>query len=175
MTSRPSTQRARLTLIFDQVFSDQELIAPKQYLTVNLVAGLILVLWGLALVLEPARRSPATVALLVSGGLLVGLVLLGMARNELVGRSLLVQGAIVSALGVFLAVDTIQWAVTAPPHAMFRYMPGAIAIAITYGVLQIAAFGTRRPLTSTVRIAGLISGGLLELVAAGFVVVRALN
>lgn len=169
---RPSAPRLRLTSIFEQVFSNETLIAPKQYLTANAIAGVVLALWGAALALE-ARSGGA--ALLVAGIAIVALVVSSAAREAWAATALCIQGAVLAVLGVGLAADTMRWAATAPPHATFRYVPGVIAIAITYGMLQIAAFGGSAKRAPTLRIAGLVSGAVLELIALGFVLARALR
>jgi hypothetical protein len=175
VATQPSTQRARLTLLFDQVFSDEQLIKPQQYLTVNGVGGLILALFATALLLEPKHRDLGSAVLFGFGVAILALVLVSVARPQLLARSLVVQGLFITGLGVYFTVDTLVWALMSPPLTMFHYAPGAIAIAITYGVLQIAIFGASRSLTPKLRMTGLISGVALELVAAGCVIVRFLR
>ena len=107
--------------------------------------------------------------------LLMGLVLGAVLRPQLLSRSLVVQGLVIIVLGLTLTVDTIRYAATAPPQTMFHYIPGAIVVAVTYGMLQIAMFGSAVGCTPRLRIFGLILGVALELTAAGFLGARALR
>ena len=158
----------RVSSIFDQVFSDEQLIVPGQFLAANAVGGVVLTLFALALGIDPAQSDPNSLALLVAGLALLALVLVAKLRARLLTRALIAQGVVVCTLGVWLTLDTIQWALTTPSPPSFHYAPGAITMAFTYGTLQIGSF-------VRLRVAGLIAGVALELVAAGFVLVRMLG
>ena len=174
MVTRRPAQRMRLSLLFEQVFASEQLIAPHQYLRANTLLGLLLSGWGLALWLEPTQRLGPSLGLLGTGLVLSAAALLAGLWSSLRARVLVVQGSVIALLGLFTVYTTISWAIEAPPRAMFRYLPGLAAVLVSYGTLQIAQFGGfSRPRTT--QLVGLCAGVALELIAAVFLVLRALG
>ena len=160
--------------VFQQVYSDRQLIPPGRYAACNAFIGLILLGVAAMVVMEPGLGSSRTAASVGAAGvlLLAGIPVV-LLRPSIATRVLALHGAVLGGLAVALTAGSVRWALRAPPHTPFRYVPGAALVLLVYGMLQIAAFGPWRERAKRLRMAGLILGLGCELAIAGFMIARA--
>lgn len=160
--------------VFQQVYSDRELIPPGRYLAYNAFIGIILLGGATLVVVEPRLGSARTAVCLVAAGLLLlAEVPVALLRPAIATRLLSLHGTVLVGLAAALTAGSITWALRAPSHAPFRYAPGATLVLLVYGMLQIAAFGPWSGSAKRIRKAGLTLGLACELTTAVFLIVRA--
>ncbi len=160
--------------VFQQVYSDRQLIPPGRYMAYNAFIGILLVAVASLVVVEPRLGSGRTATGLGAAGiLLLAGIPVALLRSSIATRVLALHGAVLGGLAVALTGGSIRWALRAPAHAPFRYAPGAALVLLVYGMLQIAAFGPWPDRARRIRMAGLILGLGCELAVAGFLIARA--
>jgi hypothetical protein len=163
--------------LFRQVSADRDLIGPGRYTAYNGLLGLILVGVAAIILVEPGHGSPlAGGALAVIGAVLCAGVPVARFRAGALDRVLVAQGGALVALALGLAAGSVRWALRAPPHAPFRYLPGLTLVLLVYGALQIAFYGGWRPgLDRRLRRAALLVGVGCEIVLAISLSIRLLR
>jgi hypothetical protein len=171
-----TVQRGRLALLGDlaaQVFSERELVAAGTYAAYNIFVGLILVGAAVLVLVEP-RLGPVALAVAIgaTGLVMVSALPVVYLWPRAMSTLLCGHGVLFILLALSLAGDSIRWALQAPPSAPFRYLPGLIVVPLTYGGLQVAAFGPRLANARRIRIAALIAGALAELAVGLALIVR---
>lgn len=147
-----------------QLFSEREIVAAGTYAAYNVFAGVILI--GVAaLVLVEPRLGPVALALGIGafGVAMVSMLPVAYLWPRAAPTLLFGHGVLFVVLALSFAVASVRWALQAPPLAPFRYVPGLALVPLTYGGLQVAAFGPRGTNARRIRIAGLIVGALAEL------------
>jgi hypothetical protein len=156
-----------------QVFSKRELVAAGTYAAYNIFAGIILIGFAALVLVEP-RLGPATLAIAIgAAGLgMVSMLPVAYLWPRVATKLLFGHGVLFVLLALSFAADSVRWALQAPPLAAFRYIPGLVVVPLTYGALQVAAFGPRIANARRIRIAGLIAGALAEMVVAIALIVR---
>ncbi len=157
-----------------QINADHDLIGPGRYVSYNFLIGLILMGVAAIMLVEPGHGSASGAGGLgVIGVLLCAGVPVARFRPGAVYRVLVAQGTALVVLSLILAAGTVLWALRAPPHAPFRYMPGLTLVLLVYGTLQIAAYrGGRAVLERRLRRAALFVGVVCEIVVAASLVIR---
>lgn len=162
--------------VFQQVYSDRELILPGRYAAYNAFIGIILVGASILVIVEPRLGSFRTAGCLGAGGLLLlAGVPVALLRPASATRLLSAQGMVLVGLAIALTVGSVTWALRAPPHAPFRYVPGVTLVLLVYGMLQIAAFGPWPGCAKRIRMVGLILGLGCELTMAVSLIMRAVR
>jgi hypothetical protein len=150
--------------LFAQVFADREIIGPGQYCAYNAFVGVILLLFAVLSWVEPRGAPGIDVPLLGGGGLiLVAGVALALLRPAVAVRFLAVHGVVIVVLAAWLWADSMKHVLSPGPLVNFKYLPGPILVATSYGALQIAAFGPWPRRARLVRLGGFVVGLLLEL------------
>jgi len=162
-----------LRLLFVQAFSERSLIDAGRYASYDIALGvLVLALAAISRLQVTPSPITETIALAVVGAsLLSGLALLKLAPGLLL-RWLALQGALIAGLGIALMGSTISWSLSAPPHAQFRYLPGAILLLTLFGSLRWAEFGPWPAQIARLRRGGLALALCAELLTALFLVLR---
>ncbi len=173
----PKESRGWLADLVAQIGADRDLIGPGRYAAYNLLIGLALAGVGAIILIEPGHGPAwAGAALGALGGLLCVGVLAARFFTGALDRLLVAQGTALVALGFGLAAGSLVWALRAPPHAPFRYLPGLALVPLVYGTLQIAAFGGWRPeVGRRLRRAALWVGVACEIAVAAALLVRSLR
>jgi hypothetical protein len=163
-----------LAELFAQINADRDLIGPGRYASYNLFIGLILIGVGAIILVEPGHGpAPAGGALVVIGVILGAGVPVARFGTGALDRLLVAQGVALVLLSLSLGAGSLLWALRAPPHAPFRYMPGLTLVLLVYGALQIAAFGGwRAGVDRRLRRTALWVGVACEIVVAGGLIVR---
>jgi hypothetical protein len=174
MTLEPPRRRFDwLRLLFARVFSDQERIDAGRYCAYNAFIGLILLLAALLLWVEPDRLSEVGVPLCGTAGLiLVSGVVLALKRPAAMFRLLAFHGVLIVLLACVFLGDGVRLALAAKPLVNFKYFPGPFLVAVTYGMLQTAAFGPWPKQARGVRIAGFVTGVAGEIAMAASLLYR---
>jgi hypothetical protein len=164
---------ASLRELVAQVFSERELIDPGTYAAYNIFVGLILVGAAVLVLVEP-RVGPIAlaVALGIAGLTMVAALPVAYLLPRATIGLLCAHGVLFILLALSLAGESIRWALLAPPLSSFRYLPGLIVAALTYGGLQVAVFGPRWANARRIRVASLTIGVLAELAVALALIVR---
>jgi len=172
--SSPSGLLGWVGQVFQQVYSDRQLIPPGKYVAYNAFIGIILAGGAVLVALEPRLGSSRTAASLgVTGILLLAGIPVALLRPSIATRLLALHGAVLVGLAVALTAGSISWALRAPPHAPFRYAPGAGLVLLVYGMLQVAAFGPWPERAKRLRMVGLILGLGCEATVVVFLILRA--
>ena len=156
-----------------QVHADRDLIGPARYTAYNFFLGLILIGVGAIILVEPGHGSAAAGAALGALGILLCAgVPVARFRTAALEHLLVAQGLALVVLSLGLAAGSLLWALRAPPHAPFRYLPGMILVPLVYGTLQIATFGGWRPeVNRRLRRTALFAGAACEIaLAAGLII-----
>ena len=160
--------------VFQQVYSDRQLIPPGRYAAYNAFIGIILLGVAAIVAMEPQLGSSRTVGSVGAVGmLLLTGIPVAFLRPSIATRVLALHGVVLGGLAVALTAGSITWALQAPAHAPFRYAPGAALVLLVYGMLQIVAFDPWRERAKQLRMAGLIVGLGCELAIAVALIVRA--
>ena len=160
--------------VFQQVYSDRELIPPGRYAGYNAFMGIILLGGGALVAVEPGLGSTRTAASVAAAGLLLlAGIPVALLRPSIATRLLALHGMVLVALAVALTAGSITWALRAPSHAPFRYAPGATLVLLVYGMLQIAAFGPWPGQAKRLRMAGVVLGLACEVAVGVFLILRA--
>jgi hypothetical protein len=169
-------RRGWLTALFAEVFATRPSIPEGRYLMLNAFGGLFLLLLAALILGEPrgAGRS-AAFALGASGFVLEISLLVSTIWRSLTPRLLAFHGFLLVSLALASAITSIDWALQAPPLSPFRYAPGLILVLMTYGMLQVAAFGPWTRGGRQIRLAGVVAGLVCELLVLVSFVVRAVR
>ena len=172
------SDRSGFSRVWDQLWSDRSLVTSAQYCVYDAFIGLILLAVAMVILVEPRVATAGHAA--VCGA--IGLILLvgpwlAKRRPAMLPRLLALDGALLTGLGLWLAGDSVVWALRAPAHSPFRYAPGMFLLPVAYGALQLidpddastAAIQRRRLL----RRLGLLVGVVGELTVAAALLARA--
>lgn len=163
----------RLGDLVAQVFSERDLIDAGTYAAYNIFVGLILIGAAVLVLVEPHLGPIAlAVALGIAGLAMVAALPVAFLWPRAISGLLGAHGVLFILLALSLAGDSIRWALLAPPLSSFRYLPGLIVVALTYGGLQVAIFGPRVANARRIRIASLTIGVLAELAVGLAFIVR---
>ena len=157
-----------------QINADHDLIGPGRYVSYNFLIGLILIGVAAIILVEPGHGSASAGATLgVIGLLLCAGVPVARFRPGALDGVLLAQGTALVVLSLSLGAGAVLWALRAPPHAPFRYMPGVTLVLLVYGALQIASYrGGRAGFDRRLRRTALFVGAACELVVAASLIIR---
>lgn len=166
-----------LTELSAQINADRDLIGAARYTAYNFLIGLILLGLGAVILVEPGHgRAAAGAALCAIGALLCAGVPVAKFRTGALERLLVAQGTALVVMSLIVGAGSLAWALRAPPHAPFRYLPGMILVPLVYGTLQVATFGGWRPeVGRRLRRAALLVGVTCELALAVGLVIRLLR
>jgi len=163
-----STARASfLKDLFGQLASDTPRIDAGRWCAHNAFVGTILV--GGAFVLRfsgpPDPLGARGFALVLGAGIaLFVAAIVPLVRSALVPAVLAADGLVVIVLTLAFAIACVSWTREAAPRGSFRYLPGVVTTAATYGGALWADFGPRRAHPRRWRLAAFVLGVGLDAV-----------
>jgi hypothetical protein len=170
---RSAARSSFLKDLFGQLASDVPRIDAGRWCAHNAFVGMILI--GGAFVLRfsgpPHQLGPRGFALVLGAGIaLVAAAIVPLVRPALVPAVLAADGLVVLALTAAFAVACLSWTRETAPRGSFRYLPGFITTAATYGGALWADFGPSRARPRRWRLAGLVLGIALDAVVGVMVI-----
>jgi DNA-binding transcriptional regulator of glucitol operon len=164
--------------LFRQLASSAPRIDAGRWCAHNAFLGTILL--GGALVLRFSAPPDVLGArgfafVVASAGALLAAAVLPLVRPTLVPALLAADGLLVIALTVAFSIGCIDWARYSAGTRSFRYLPGLITTAMTYGSALWADFGPDRAHARPWRRAGFILGIALDAVVGALVIAAAMR
>jgi hypothetical protein len=172
--SKRSGSLGWLSALFTEAFASHPSISAARYAANNAIVGIALAVVSLLKLMSPtSRNAPADLVLGAMGLVLCAGLLLLSARPAILVGMLVLHGAILATLAIGLAITSVRWAFQAPPLSSFHYLPGVTLVVLTYGALQIAAFGPWPKRSRRIRAAGMGVGLILELAVLVSLAIRA--
>lgn len=173
------TDRASfLTDLFRQATAGEPRIDAGRWCAHNAFVGTILLGGGLVLRVAgpPDPLGAAGFAFLIATSVaLIAAAIVPLVRPGLVQVVLALDGVLVTVLTVAFAAACMRWGLEASATRSFRYLPGLITTAATYGASQWADFGPVRAHARRWRLAGFLTGVALDLVVAVVVIAAAIR
>jgi hypothetical protein len=159
--------------LFGQLWSDRPRIDAGRWCAHNAFVGMILI--GGAFVLRfsgpPEQLGPRGFALVLSAGIALFVAAIApLVQPALVRAVLAADGLVVIALTAAFAVACVSWTRETSPRGSFRYLPGFITTAATYGGALWADFGLSRAHPQRWRLAGFVLGVALDAVIGVLVI-----
>jgi hypothetical protein len=170
----PGQGNTRLRDLVAQVFSDREIVTAGTYCAYNAFVGLILVLVAVLFWVTPTHRYAAVAGPLcgVVGLILIAGAPLAFVRPRATVRLLAVHGALIFLVAVWFFAETMKAALSPAPLISFKYIPGPLLVAVTYGTLQLATFGPWPSQARRLRLAGFFLGLAAEVALAAALLAR---
>jgi hypothetical protein len=162
--------------LFAQVFSNGARIDAQRYCVYNGFLGLLLLAGAFALRLSGPLGpigAGAFSLVIVAALVLAAALVVPSTRPGLVPTLLATQGVVIVAMTLGFAFASVFWALGGTTTRAFKYLPGLIVVAMTYGSTLWADYGPARARPRPWRLAGFITGIALE-AAVGALVVGAL-
>lgn len=166
---RPAPRASFLNDLIAQVFSDRVRFDVARCCSYNGFFGLVLLGGACALRLAgpPDPLGAVGFGFVVASALvLLSALVVPLMRPRLVSTLLVVQGALILALTLGFAFACAAWAIGSVETHSFRYLPGLIAVGTTYGATLCADFGRPGARPRRWRVAGFITGIVLEMLVA---------